>query len=815
MTANSDRLVDQIITLLDNDGVGEESAYLVLAALESDEALADALGGQYTLPKPNPTHEIALPEPVGAFLRSIFVAGFRGIGKGDTLDLHPAPGLTVVAGRNGSGKSTYAEALEVALTSNSYRWQARAAAWQRNWANLHTPRPREIRVALAEDGVGTTTVGVDWPADTERFADLRCWVQRPGRRRETSLHSLGWADAIDLYRPILSYEELGGLLTDAPSKLYDALVAILGLDQVADAQKRLDMTHARVGAPAKQEKDERRELKKLLAESDDLRAEQALTLLRKRVLDFDSLRRLAIGSDSAATGVVARLQELAEFPLLDREVIEQTAGELRAAVRAVAAHRDTAAERADRRLALLREAVDFHAAHDTDVPCPVCGQGMLDDAWRTAVEAELLAESEAARVRQEAQQHLSRSRDAARRLVTAVGAITPVPGVELATVEQAAAARSAWLAAPQDDIALAEHLAAHGEELHVVVSALRAEAATAHQARQDAWSPLATRLAAWLQLAEQARAIESQVEQLRLAASWLREHASQLRNQQLEPLAAEAREVWSALRQESNVDLKSIIVPATSPKFRHVEIGAEVDGADAGALGVMSTGELHALALALFLPRATRPESPFRFVVLDDPIQAMDPSKIDGFVQVLARLAATRQVVVLSHDDRLPDAVRRLVPGARIIEVDRSAGSIVSVADAEDPAQRDIEDARALASDPNVKPEIQQRVLPGLCRSAFEAAARDAWYARAHSAGIAREAVESTWAETRNQPKRIALALYGDADRSIDKWLDGEPYRRPAVQVVGRGVHEGMRRDPKGALRDVERLVADLRAGAR
>ena len=46
----------------------------------------------------------------------------------------------------------------------------------------------------------------------------------------------------------------------------------------------------------------------------------------------------------------------------------------------------------------------------------------------------------------------------------------------------------------------------------------------------------------------------------------------------------------------------------------------------------MSQGELHALALALFLPRATAPESPFRFIVLDDPIQAMDPSKVEGFV---------------------------------------------------------------------------------------------------------------------------------------------------------------------------------------
>ena len=64
------------------------------------------------------------------------------------------------------------------------------------------------------------------------------------------------------------------------------------------------------------------------------------------------------------------------------------------------------------------------------------------------------------------------------------------------------------------------------------------------------------------------------------------------------------------------------------------------------------------LALALFLPRATMPESPFRFVVLDDPVQAMDPAKVDGLVKVLLEIAKTRQVVVFSHDDRFASAVR-------------------------------------------------------------------------------------------------------------------------------------------------------------
>jgi DNA-binding PucR family transcriptional regulator len=71
----------------------------------------------------------------------------------------------------------------------------------------------------------------------------------------------------------------------------------------------------------------------------------------------------------------------------------------------------------------------------------------------------------------------------------------------------------------------------------------------------------------------------------------------------------------------------------------------------------MSQGELHSLALSLFFPRATLDESPFRFVVIDDPVQSMDPSKVDGLARVLERAGKQRQVIVFTHDDRLPEAL--------------------------------------------------------------------------------------------------------------------------------------------------------------
>src|SRR5207249_9302180 len=66
----------------------------------------------------------------------------------------------------------------------------------------------------------------------------------------------------------------------------------------------------------------------------------------------------------------------------------------------------------------------------------------------------------------------------------------------------------------------------------------------------------------------------------------------------------------------------------------------------------------HPLSLHDALPILS--SSPFRFVVIDDPVQSMDPSRVDGLAWALEETAQTRQVIVFTHDERLHEAVRRL-----------------------------------------------------------------------------------------------------------------------------------------------------------
>jgi len=794
----------------DDEKLPDDTKLLILAALEGRTALADMAG--FTPPAPDPaTREAA--EPAGAFLKQIKVRGFRGIGPESQLDLDPFPSLTVISGRNGSGKSSFAEALEVALTGTTYRWHARASQWKEHWRNIHAGDPVRIDVTLAEEGVGPTRLTVEWARDSD-LDGMATTLQRQGEKKQTGASSLGWSGPLEMYRPMLTYEELGALLAAEPKVLYDAISTVLGLEHLTAAVKALDEHRKTLVAPELALRSDKKALAQSLDQLTDERATEASSLLAAKSLDVTQLRHLATGTNQD-DGVVARLRALIGLTLPPDTECVKAADELTAAIGNLAEVGDRLGESLQRRSQLISAAISVHE-HDGDQPCPVCAGGSLDATRVAALRVELEKDKHQLSELQTARGRNATAIATARTLVSAVPSVlraeAPEPVADLVLTLQTV--WSEWSAAPTDPLALAAHISGKGEPARKALAALRTAAEEYVTGLDEAWSKVAARLATYADAVEEWEGQKGSAASATSAHKWLKDNEIVLKNERVKPIADEARRIWSGLRQESNVEIAGLTLESSNTR-RHVVIAAEVDGEDAGALAVMSQGELHSLALALFLPRATMPASPFRFVVLDDPVQAMDPAKVDGLVKVLLEIARTRQVVVFSHDDRFASAVRRApkdVP-TKVLEVVREANSKVTTVVSHSPADRYLRDAFGLAKDADLPDETRRRVLPGLLRMALEAQAREKFFARELSGGASHEEVEATWEQNPKTRDRLALAI--DDPSKIDAWLDKATHRKWALRKAN-SVHFKLEHgEPMDACRDVEKTLADVKNGVK
>lgn len=808
-------LLTTILNRIDADpGLSAEAGLVVFAAVQGEAELNQALANPAPLPLPTGKADHGTTEPPGAYLGALKVAGFRGIGPESILSLTPGPGLTLVLGRNGSGKSSFAEALEFALTGDNYRWAERTQVWRDGWCNLHNPTPR-IRAEVHIDGVrGRTSVDTTWSAGADLY-DAEIVVQRPGETR-TDLDSVGWTQPMQIYRPFLSYNELGALLAGRPSELYDALACILGLDDLAAADKRLANAHRWLKDTVDRQKSLTATLRAALESSADERAITARRELSKRQPDPTVLTALLDHDDSGVhESALATLRWAAALETPEETLVLSAVEDLRTAAAECERLGQSDAGRARSLAALLSQALEHHVAHG-DEPCPVCGAGSLDATWHAQTERQIAHLRRAAEQADAAAATLRSARHRALALLVPPPARFGQLGAAAVDAADALAAWSAWYAGHEldDAVSLAAHLEAAYPPYAAAVDELVTAAKKELVSREDVWRPLADGLRQWLDTLDLATSASDRCKAVKDALTWLKTATDDIRNDRLRPIAEQAAEIWRELRQESSVELGPVRLSGTGTR-RHISLDVSVDGIDSAALSVMSQGELHALALSLFLPRATLPESPFRFLVIDDPVQAMDPSKVDGLARVLAAKAETRQVVVFTHDDRLAEAVRRQQIPARILEVTRREKSVVEVKSLADPVERYLADARAIARTEELPETVAQRVLPALCRLAIEAACTEVVRRVRIGRGDRHTDVEDVLREAQTTNKKMALALFGTADRTGDVLARLASaygsFAPTCFRAVQTGSHVGYTGNLSALVEDTKRLCEKVR----
>ena len=270
----------------------EQAADLLLAALDGDESLSAQLTGQ-AQPRSAAPAVTTPSRPPGAYLQSLTVSGFRGIGLPATLAVSPRPGLTLVVGRNGSGKSSFAEALEVLLTGNLRRWDKLPVVWRQGWRSVHHPDQAKITAEFVVEGTGSATAHRTWPTGAD-FAASSASVQVSGEK-QAGIERLGWTAALTDYRPFLSHSELEAFF-GSPSGLYELLASVLGLEDLTMAATRLAQARRTREATLNEVKKRLPALLTRLEAADDERAPACHRALAGRSWDLAAARSAATGS---------------------------------------------------------------------------------------------------------------------------------------------------------------------------------------------------------------------------------------------------------------------------------------------------------------------------------------------------------------------------------------------------------------------------------------------------------------------------------------------------------------------------------------
>lgn len=146
------------------------------------------------------------------------------------------------------------------------------------------------------------------------------------------------------------------------------------------------------------------------------------------------------------------------------------------------------------------------------------------------------------------------------------------------------------------------------------------------------------------------------------------------------------------------------------------------------SLSMLSAGQRNALLLAPLLAAATG--GPFAFTIIDDPVHAFDELRVDRLAEIINSLALDRRVIILTHDNRLQETLlaKSLNSDRRQVKRNPQTG-IVSVEKRRQLWEQLVEDARSVfltARDYSGGTRLSpDDLVRGLCRQAIDNALRE------------------------------------------------------------------------------------------
>lgn len=608
-------------------------------------------------------------------LEQVSIHNYRGISNEDPLTLlfDPTPGITVLHGLNGAGKSSISDAIELGLTGNTPISLGGTAGKAALWEPIHLSRgssSARVEVVLSSNDerlILVTVLGQNGAVESHTAS-----LETATGRKTISLDA-SWQQALVSHQPVFAYATLERRvqLSKDLATYFEALLALGGSFAV------IQETIAERGNASSEALTRWRVAKEAAMQS--LASIDSNRLGDEQIIPLPSVPEPSINEDIddwlSSSGLLEEGINSNSLPSATKARLIGSATRVQKSIQRL----EQAGMISERLLSgaleqLYTEATDRRIE---DEICPVCATP--DSNWLTILEQVVKRNQSVAALRKEVTADTkSLAADGAEFLegVLKIGALAPdddpissssfIGSVLLKkfttardvgtdtqhSVLTATSDLSHWLCSQQAGILI--------DEAVTRTDAIKQWRIARSRAVEDF-------VAVWKK--EGASAVES--------ALWtntskrVEDIRRQLREKRSISLEGKAGARVKELLADAELELKKISVLSSKASMELIDqSGRPVD------LGMLSAGQRNAVLLAPLL--ASVDAGPFGFLILDDPVHAFDELRVDRLADALAKLAEKRRVIVLTHDDRLKEnlAARSIECDTRLVDRSSVTGSV-------------------------------------------------------------------------------------------------------------------------------------------
>lgn len=635
-------------------------------------------------------------------LRKVSVGGFRGARHEVSLALPNLHGVTVLFGENGSGKSSLAEAVRVALEGRT------GATHLGDSASVHELWGTEDQRSQGVDKAAITVVLVD-EASTDSLT-IQATIDEAGVVRNAVLESAEgqteldasapawrvWSDAIRASPPVLAYAELADelqkkkdlqiwltscLAMDSASRVFDSQVKVQ-VDAAISAEKAITAA-MQLGI-------------RMVSEADEEARRQGV----------EGIDALVWAEPSSREGLRAWLKEnnlherqkldnrldkdvLTSLPRYGTSFMGAWAAWLKAATKAL-----LTAQVTDSLVEMNARVIDSQQDDNNGV-CPTCGT--LHTDWRRHLQAEATRLKEAQNAASELKKLVRRSQEELiAPLETCLLVLPPdFDSNKVSDLENLLQEARTTLQETDDlnvDLLSAIHGLAKWSQRPEAKSLMEAALETSgleHQWRCRRWDAVSPYLSAF----ETHIDLASKTATLKKARGKWNSHLARIRSERSTSLHALVGPAVAALLGDVGISVSAIDITKSESRLELQNAKGE-----SVELAHLSAGQRNALILGPVI--ATAESGIFGFSILDDPVHAFDDFRVDKLSSTLSQIGRNQSLVLTTHDARFVEYLRvHATLAFTVLATSRDENGQMALTATMDPPAELIKFSRELASD--------------------------------------------------------------------------------------------------------------------